>query len=60
MLEKSESELKLIFLKNTGVDVYNVNLTAESDEGESSRSIVEFVVLDVISSARCIDKCYRL
>ena len=43
-----------------GVYVYTVNLTVELEEGESSRTLIEFVWIDIDSLARRIDKRYRL
>ena len=43
MLGKVEAELKVnVFLNNTGVDVYAVDIADESREVDSTRSIIEF------------------
>ena len=47
-------------MTNKGVVVYTVNLTAESEEGDSSGSVIEFVCLDTISIARWIEEHYQL
>ena len=61
VLGKSEAEPKIdFFLTSTGVYVYAVNLAAESEKGESARSLIEFVWIDVNSVARRIDKRYHL
>ena len=47
-------------MMNIGVDVYAVNLAAESEEGESARSIIEFVWIDANSLAIHIEGRYCL
>ena len=44
-------------MKNTGVDVYALDLAVESEEGESYGSVIEFVWLDATSLARRIYEC---
>ena len=44
VLGKAEAELKIdFFLTNTGVDIYAVDLAAESEECDSSGYLIEFV-----------------
>ena len=49
-----------MFLTNTGVNVYAVDLTSESEDGESAWSIIEFVRIEVNSIAIRIEKHYHL
>ena len=61
VLGKAEVEMKVgFFLTNTGVHVYAVGLTDESEEGESAGSIIEFFWIDVNSISRHIEKLYFL
>ena len=61
VLGKAEAELKVnVFLTNTGVDVYAVDIADELREVDSTRSIIEFFYLDINILVRRIKKCYLL
>ena len=52
--------MKVDFLINMGGNVYDVDIKALLEEGESSVSIIEFLWIDVDIISRRIDKHYWL